>query len=58
MMAAWLSPTPYPEVEAAVPRLKEKYLLAVLIQREPENAPDRSGANRAQAPLPVGDQRR
>jgi len=30
MMEAWLQPTPYPEVEAALPRLKEKYLLAIL----------------------------
>jgi 2-haloacid dehalogenase len=30
MMEAWLYPTPYPEVAAALPRLKEKYLLAVL----------------------------
>jgi 2-haloacid dehalogenase len=30
MMEAWLHPTPYPEVEAALPRLKEKYLLAIL----------------------------
>ncbi len=30
LMEAWLHPTPYPEVAAALPRLKEKYLLAVL----------------------------
>jgi 2-haloacid dehalogenase len=30
LMEAWLLPTPYPEVGAALPRLKEKYLLAIL----------------------------
>ncbi len=30
LMDAWLHPTPYPEVVTAMPRLKEKYLLAVL----------------------------
>ena len=30
VMEAWLHPTPYPEVEAALPKLKEKYLLAIL----------------------------
>jgi 2-haloacid dehalogenase len=30
LMDAWLHPTPYPEVAAALPRLKEKYLLAIL----------------------------
>ena len=30
MMEAWLDPTPYPEVEAALPRLKEISLLAIL----------------------------
>lgn len=29
LMEAWLHPTPYPEVATALPRLKEKYLLAV-----------------------------
>lgn len=27
---AWLHPTPYPEVAAALPRLKEKYILSIL----------------------------
>ena len=35
MMEAWLQPTPYQEVEAALPRLKEKYLLAVLSNGTP-----------------------
>ncbi|MFQ5846744.1 MAG: haloacid dehalogenase type II [Candidatus Methylomirabilales bacterium] len=30
LMEAWLHPTPYPEVAAALPRLKEKYPLAIL----------------------------
>ncbi len=30
LMDAWLHPTPYPEVADALPRLKEKYLLAIL----------------------------
>jgi 2-haloacid dehalogenase len=30
LMDAWLHPTPYPEVAAALRRLKEKYLLAIL----------------------------
>jgi 2-haloacid dehalogenase len=30
VMEAWLHPTPYPEIVAALPRLKEKYLLAIL----------------------------
>jgi 2-haloacid dehalogenase len=30
LMDAWLHPTPYPEVAAALARLKEKYLLAIL----------------------------
>jgi 2-haloacid dehalogenase len=30
LMDAWLHPTPYPEVAAALPQLKEKYLLAIL----------------------------
>jgi len=30
LMDAWLHPTPYPDVAAALPRLKEKYLLAIL----------------------------
>jgi 2-haloalkanoic acid dehalogenase type II len=36
MMEAWLHPTPYPEVEAALPRLKEKYLLAILSNGTPK----------------------
>ena len=36
LMAAWLIPTPYPEVAAALPRLKEKYLLAVLSNGTPK----------------------
>ena len=30
LMDAWLHPTPYPEVAVALPRLKEKYRLAIL----------------------------
>jgi 2-haloacid dehalogenase len=30
LMEAWLRPTPYPEAAAALPRLKENYLLAIL----------------------------
>ena len=30
LMDAWLHPSPYPEVAAALPRLKENYLLAIL----------------------------
>jgi 2-haloacid dehalogenase len=33
---AWLHPTPYPEVAAALPRLKEKYVLAILSNGSPE----------------------
>jgi 2-haloacid dehalogenase len=33
---AWLHPTPYPEVAAALPRLKEKYILAVLSNGSPK----------------------
>jgi 2-haloacid dehalogenase len=36
VMEAWLHPTPYPEVEAALPRLKEKYLLAILSNGTPK----------------------
>ncbi len=36
MMEAWLLPTPYPEVAAALPRLKKKYLLAVLSNGTPK----------------------
>src|SRR6266496_2296902 len=36
VMEAWLHPTAYPEVEAALPRLKEKYLLAVLSNGTPK----------------------
>ena len=44
MMGAWLHPTPYPEVEAALPRLKEKYLLAILSNGSPKML--RSGLER------------
>ncbi|MFQ5684786.1 MAG: haloacid dehalogenase type II [Candidatus Binatia bacterium] len=36
LMEAWLRPTPYPEVAAALPRLKENYLLAVLSNGNPK----------------------
>jgi 2-haloacid dehalogenase len=36
LMEAWLHPTPYPEVEAALPKLKEKYLLAILSNGTPK----------------------
>jgi len=36
LMKAWLHPIPYPEVEAALPRLKEKYLLAILSNGTPK----------------------
>jgi 2-haloacid dehalogenase len=36
VMEAWLHPTPYPEVEAALPRLKEKYVLAILSNGTPK----------------------
>jgi 2-haloacid dehalogenase len=36
LMEAWLHPTPYPEVKAALPRLKEKYLLAILSNGSPK----------------------
>jgi 2-haloacid dehalogenase len=36
MMEAWLHPMPYPEVEASLPRLKEKYLLAILSNGTPK----------------------
>jgi 2-haloacid dehalogenase len=35
MMDAWLHPKPYPEVAAALPRLKEQYPLAVLSNGSP-----------------------
>jgi 2-haloacid dehalogenase len=35
MMDAWLHPKPYPEVAAALPRLKERYPLAVLSNGSP-----------------------
>jgi len=35
LMEAWLHPSPYPEVAAALPRLKERYLLAVLSNGSP-----------------------
>lgn len=36
LLEAWLRPTPYPEVAAALPRLKEKYPLAVLSNGTPK----------------------
>lgn len=36
LMEAWLQPTPYPEVAAALPRLKERYPLAVLSNGSPK----------------------
>lgn len=36
LMEAWLLPSPYPDVAAALPRLKEKYSLAVLSNGTPE----------------------
>lgn len=36
LMAAWLLPTPYPEVATALPRLKATHLLAVLSNGTPE----------------------
>lgn len=36
LMEAWLLPIPYPEVAAALPRLKEKYLLAILSNGTPK----------------------
>jgi len=36
LMEAWLHPTAYPEVEGALLRLKEKYLLAVLSNGTPK----------------------
>ena len=35
LMDAWLRPTPYPEVAAALPRLKERYSLAILSNGSP-----------------------
>lgn len=36
LMDAWLHPTPYAEVAAALPRLKKKYLLAILSNGTPK----------------------
>lgn len=36
LMEAWLHPIPYPEVAAALPRLREKYLLAILSNGTPK----------------------
>lgn len=36
LMDAWLQPTPYPEVAMALPRLKEKYILAILSNGTPK----------------------
>ena len=35
LMEAWLHPSPYPEVEAALPGLKERYPLAILSNGSP-----------------------
>src|SRR5574341_1635038 len=35
LMEAWLHPSPYPEVAAALPRLKERYSLAILSNGSP-----------------------
>ncbi len=36
LMEAWLHPSPYPEVAAALPRLKERYPLAILSNGSPK----------------------
>ncbi|MFQ5520875.1 MAG: haloacid dehalogenase type II [Candidatus Methylomirabilia bacterium] len=36
LMEAWLHPTPYPEVAAALPRLQERYALAILSNGSPK----------------------
>jgi len=36
LMDAWLHPSPYPEVEASLSRLRERYLLAVLSNGSPK----------------------
>lgn len=36
LMEAWLHPSPYPEVAAALPRLKERYPLAVVSNGSPK----------------------
>lgn len=36
LMEAWLHPRPYPEVATALPRLKERYALAVLSNGSPK----------------------
>jgi len=46
LMEAWLLPTPYPEVAAALPQLKATYLLAVLSNGTPEML--RSGLERTE----------
>lgn len=45
LMEAWLHPTPYPEVAAALPRLQEKYPLAILSNGTPKML--RTGLGRA-----------
>lgn len=45
LMEAWLHPTPYPEVAAALPRLAERYSLAVLSNGSPRML--RTGLERA-----------
>lgn len=36
LMEAWLSPSPYPEVPSALPRLRERYPLAILSNGSPK----------------------
>ena len=45
LMDAWLHPTPYPEVAAALPRLKDRYPLAILSNGSPKML--RTGLERA-----------
>lgn len=45
LMEAWLRPTPYPEVAAALPRLQERHQLAILSNGSPKML--RTGLGRA-----------
>lgn len=45
LMEAWLQPTPYPEVATALPRLKNRYPLAILSNGSPKML--RTGLGRA-----------
>jgi len=45
LMEAWLRPTPYPEVTAALPRLRERHPLAILSNGSPKML--RTGLGRA-----------